>query len=134
LDIDIRSPRLGPTLDRRTKPSILAHADNTTASVVRVLQSHFPAAEVPTLLGRRFQRINIWRPIHHPAFDCPLTLCDYRSLDLEQDVFPAELEYPASTDEMLVVKHNKKQQWKYVFGLTPDEAIVFKWSVIIMNR
>lgn len=108
---------------------MLAHVDNTTASVFRVLNSCFPAAEVPALLGRRFQRINIWRPIYHPAFDCPLTLCDYRSINHEEDVFPADLEYPASTDEMLVMKYNEKQQWKYVFGLTPDEAIVFKWSV-----
>ena len=104
---------------------MLAHVDNTTESVHRVLHSYFSAEEVPALLDRRFQRINVWRPIYHPAYDCPLTLCDYRSINLEQDVFPADLEYPASTDEMLVMKHNEKQQWKYVFGLTPEYSACY---------
>jgi hypothetical protein len=90
---------------------------------------------MPALRNRRFQRINIWRPIYRPAFDCPLTLCDYRSINLKEDVFPVNLEYSkASTDELLVVKYSEKHHWKYVFGLTPDEAVVFKWSVIITHR
>ncbi|KAF8221632.1 hypothetical protein L208DRAFT_670699 [Tricholoma matsutake] len=124
---NIRSPRLYPTTGGRSKPSVIPHVDNSAASALRDVYSHCPAAEIPALPKRRFQRINIWRPIYHPAVECPLTLCDYRSINLEEDVFPVNLEYPgASTDELLVMKYNEKQQWKYVFGLTPDEAVVFK--------
>jgi hypothetical protein len=83
---------------------------------------------VAGLLQRRFQIINIWRPISHPAYDWPLTLCDYRSVNPEEDVFAVPIELPNDRKgELLAVKYNKNQKWNYFYGLTPDEGILIKW-------
>ena len=75
----------------------------------------------------RFQIINLWRPIAVPAFDWPLNLCDYRSVDAKEDIFPVSLIYPDREGEVYLLKHNPKHQWKYLKGMSPDEFVLIKW-------
>ncbi|KAG2363240.1 hypothetical protein BDR07DRAFT_1460432 [Suillus spraguei] len=55
---------------------------------------HFPPTEAFALMRRRFQIINLWRPISHPAEDWPLALCDFRSVDFEKELVPVALVFP----------------------------------------
>jgi hypothetical protein len=103
------------------------HVDNTLESTIQNMNRVVPAAEVSSLLQRRFQVINVWRPISHPAFDFPLTVCDYRSVNPKEDTFVIHFDYAAGGREMLAVKYNENQRWKYVYGLRPDEVILIKW-------
>ncbi|KAF6752877.1 hypothetical protein DFP72DRAFT_903861 [Ephemerocybe angulata] len=87
------------------QPANGAHIDQTTkASIARRLK-------------KRFQIINLWRPISHPAWEWPLALCDYRSADLDKDVLPGET---------FGVKFNPKHKWKYLRGMTPEEVVLIK--------
>ena len=88
---------------------------------------HLPAEDVPKLLSKRFQIINLWRPISHPALDWPLALCDYRSVDPVNDVQPVALIYPHMEGEIFLVKHNPNQRWGYFRGMRPDEFVLIKW-------
>ncbi|KAG2096739.1 uncharacterized protein F5147DRAFT_839923 [Suillus discolor] len=94
-DHTIRRRRPGEVDDspQKRQPVPLVHGDQTTASIARV-HRHLPPTEAPSLLRRRFQIINIWRPISHVAIDWPLALCDFRSLDFEKDLEPVTLIYP----------------------------------------
>ena len=114
--------------DRR-QPVSMAHVDQTTASSIARVHRHLPPADVPALLSRRFQIINLWRPIGNPALDWPLALCDYRSVDTKQDTFPMALLYPDHEGETMGIKHNPNHQWKYLYGMTPDEVVLIKWFV-----
>ncbi|KAF7319523.1 hypothetical protein HMN09_00291700 [Mycena chlorophos] len=111
--------------DRR-QPVSQAHVDQTLASSIERVHRHLPAYDVPELLKRRFQIINLWRPIHHPAHDWPLTLCDFRSVDAKSDVVPVALVYPDREGETFVVKYNPKHRWTYWSGVTPEELILIK--------
>ncbi|KAG6866317.1 hypothetical protein C0991_005784 [Blastosporella zonata] len=127
-DHTIRRRRPGEIDDEPTKrqPVSQAHVDQTTKASIDRVHRHLPAEEAPELLKRRFQIINLWRPISRPALDWPLGLCDYRSVDPKKDTFPVALVYPDREGETLGVKFNPNQKWKYFRGVTPEEAILIK--------
>ncbi|MFI7412210.1 CmcJ/NvfI family oxidoreductase [Streptomyces sp. NPDC049627] len=77
---------------------------------------------------RRFQIVNVWRPLLEPVRNYPLALCDYRSLDLSADLVATRLEFPEwlKDRENYSVKHNPRHRWHYWRSLTPDEALLFK--------
>jgi len=102
------------------QPASGVHVDQSTAAAVARVHRHLPASDVPKLLEGRFQIINLWRPIANPALDWPLTLCDYRSVDIKKDVFPVSLIYPDREGETLGVKYNENHKWKYLHGMTPN--------------
>lgn len=127
-DHTIRRRRPGEVDDnpQKRQPVLQTHVDQTNASAVARVHRHLPAADVPDLLSRRFQIINLWRPISFPAIDWPLALCDYRSVDPKADTLPVALVYPDREGETLGVKYNPNQKWKYFHGVTPEEIILIK--------
>jgi hypothetical protein len=108
------------------------HVDHTAESAVAHVHRHLPASDAPRLLKHRFQIINLWRPIKHEAWNWPLTLCDYRSVDM-RDFVPTTLVYSDRTEETLGVKYNPNHKWKYLKGMDPDEFVLIKWSVLSLN-
>lgn len=77
---------------------------------------------------RRFQIINIWRPLIEPVRNFPLALCDYQSVNLATDLVPTRLNFPAwlKDRENYSLKFNPTHRWYYWGSLSPDEAIIFK--------
>jgi hypothetical protein len=122
----LRRPEEKESTATRRQPVALAHVDQTTAASITRVRRHVPE-EADSLLKHRFQIINLWRPIGNPATDWPLALCDYRSVDAENDVFPVELHFPTYVGETMAVKYNPKHQWKYQRGMAPDETVLIKW-------
>ncbi|KAF9481648.1 hypothetical protein BDN70DRAFT_876131 [Pholiota conissans] len=108
------------------QPVAQAHVDQTTKASIARVHRHLPADEVPKLLEKRFQIINLWRPIEVPAFDWPLALCDYRSVNPAQDVFPVALITATYEGETLGVRYKPDYKWKYLHGMTPDEVVLIK--------
>ncbi|KJA22548.1 hypothetical protein HYPSUDRAFT_40936 [Hypholoma sublateritium FD-334 SS-4] len=113
------------TPDKR-QPVAQVHVDQTTPASIARVHRHLPAEDVPKLLANRFQIINLWRPIEHPALDWPLALCDYRSVDAKKDVFPVALVYPDREGETFGVTYNENHKWKYLRGMTPEELVLIK--------
>ncbi|KAJ6475728.1 hypothetical protein C8R47DRAFT_1187187 [Mycena vitilis] len=110
----------------RRQPVSQTHIDQTNKSAVDRVHRHLPAEDVPELLKHRFQIINLWRPISHPAFDWPLALCDFRSVDPSKDVLPVTLVYPNREGETFGVKYNPNQKWTYFSGVAPEELVLIK--------
>ncbi|KAJ3529184.1 hypothetical protein NMY22_g9102 [Coprinellus aureogranulatus] len=108
------------------QPADVVHGDQTPNGAIARVHVHMPADEAPELLKKRFQIINLWRPISHTALDWPLALCDYYSVDVKQDTQPITLAYPDRNGEVYGIKYNPNFQWKYLRGMTPDEAILIK--------
>jgi hypothetical protein len=75
----------------KRQPASQVHIDQTPAAVLARVHRHVPPDEAPALLRKRFQVVNLWRPISHPAYDWPLALCDYQSVDAARDVVPITL-------------------------------------------
>ncbi|KAG1810567.1 uncharacterized protein BJ212DRAFT_1570067 [Suillus subaureus] len=120
-----RPGEVGDDLQKR-QPVSFVHVDQTTAAVIAGVHRHLPPTEAPSFLRRRFQVINLWRPISHAAVDWPLALCDFRSVDVEKDLAPIALLYPDREDETVGVKYNANHQWKYLKAMTPEEFVLIK--------
>ena len=105
------------------------HVDQTAAAAAVRVHQHLPAEDAPELLRHRFQIINLWRPIHHAAFDFPLALCDYRSIDPKTDLVPGDILFPGRKGENNLVKFSPAHRWKYLRGMRPEEYVLIKWCV-----
>jgi len=113
----------GPT---KRQPVPLVHVDQTPQSAAARVHRHTSAEDAPKLLEKRFQIINLWRPIGHPAYDWPLALCDYSSIDYKRDLIPSTLKYPDREGETFSVAFNESHRWNYLRGMTPEEVVLIK--------
>jgi len=113
------------TPDKR-QPVAGVHVDQTPESAAARVRRHLPAADVDALLAKRYQIINLWRPIGRRADDWPLALCDFSSVDPAKDLVPMTLKYPDRDGETFGVQFNPDHRWKYVRGLEPEEGILIK--------
>lgn len=109
------------------QPARRVHVDQTPEAAKNRVLDHVPES-AQELLKHRYQIVNLWRPISHPAIESPLALCDYRSVNWNQDLIPTTLKYPERTGETFGVNFNPAHQWKYLRGMTPEEAVLIKCS------
>lgn len=109
------------------QPVLRAHVDQSPEAAKNRVIRHIPEL-ADELLKHRYQIVNLWRPISHPAIESPLALCDYRSVDWDHDLVPTTLRYPDRDGETLSVTFNPAHKWKYLRGMTPDEAVLIKCS------
>lgn len=75
------------------QPVQQVHVDQTPKAAETRVRRHVPASEADDLLQRRYQLINVWRPISHPATDFPLAVVDWRSTS-PRDLVEVKLLYP----------------------------------------
>ncbi|KAI1377308.1 hypothetical protein F4677DRAFT_52067 [Hypoxylon crocopeplum] len=93
------------TIRRRTPEAARApvqqvHVDQTPAAAENRVRRHVPdAVEAEDLMSRRFQIINVWRPIENPASDFPLAVVDWRTTR-PADFVPVDLLYPTRADSV----------------------------------
>ncbi|KIL65084.1 hypothetical protein M378DRAFT_541863 [Amanita muscaria Koide BX008] len=127
-DHTIRRVRPGELDDspEKRQPVPMAHVDQTAAASVARVRKHVSPDEADELLKQRFQIINLWRPIEVPALEWPLALCDYRSVDQQNDMFPVKLIYPGGEGETLSIRYNPNHRWKYVRAMAPEEFVLIK--------
>jgi hypothetical protein len=59
-------------------------------------------------LGRRYEFIDVWRPIRGPLRDAPLAMCDARSVS-PGDLVASDLIYHDRKGEIYLMRHNPKQ-------------------------
>ncbi|PPR02086.1 hypothetical protein CVT24_011220 [Panaeolus cyanescens] len=125
-----RTPGTADTDPTKRQPAAQTHVDQTATSALTRLQRHIPTTLLPDLINKRFQIVNLWRPISHSAIDYPLALCDYRSVDDEKDVFPIALVHPgedrSKDGETLGVRYSPRHRWVYMYGMTPEEVVLIK--------
>ncbi|OJA12443.1 hypothetical protein AZE42_08206 [Rhizopogon vesiculosus] len=127
-DHTIRRNRPGDldTDESKRQPVLQVHVDQTPDSATARVHRHLPAAEAEKLVKKRFQIVNLWRPISHPAIDYPLALCDYRSVNAQKDLVPVTLVYPDHEGETYGVKFNPLHTWKYKKEMKQDEVVLIK--------
>ncbi|KAK7039239.1 hypothetical protein VNI00_010144 [Paramarasmius palmivorus] len=111
---------------KKRTPVPQVHVDQTPSASVNRVRQHLPEAEATERLKHRFQIINLWRPLLHPALDWPLAVCDYTSVNPKEDLAPVELLYPDKVGETYGVKFNPAHKWKYLRGMTPEEVLLIK--------
>ncbi|KAH7309533.1 methyltransferase [Stachybotrys elegans] len=134
------------------QPVQQVHVDQTPRAAEVRVRRHAPAHEVEELLKGRYQLINVWRPIGHPASDYPLAVIDWRTTT-PQDLINIDLLYPRREDgdqddrgkevlpdplsaestagyevkgETYSIAPNDTHKLYYVKDMTPDEVLFIK--------
>ncbi|KXT09635.1 hypothetical protein AC579_3135 [Pseudocercospora musae] len=135
------------------QPVQQVHVDQTPGATDVRVRRHL-GDEAEELLKGRYQIINVWRPISHPASDFPLAVVDWRSTE-PADFIPVDLMYPKRADsvaddddrgkeilpdpnsmdstagyevkgETLGVRANTNHKFYYQKDMTPDEVMLLK--------
>ncbi|KAK0448095.1 hypothetical protein EV421DRAFT_1889485 [Armillaria borealis] len=135
-DHTIRRRRPGETGDNPDKrqPATSTHIDQTFEAAIARVHRHLPPEDVPGLLAKRFQIINLWRPIENPAADWPLALCHFSSVDQEKDVVPIDLiDSSCGKRGVYGIKYNERQRWGYFKDMRPDEFILIKCNESVQD-
>jgi len=113
-----------PDLPSQRQPVLRAHVDQTPLSAHKRVERHVQ----PPRPYKRFQLINVWRPILNTVHDYPLAVCDFHTLDVVNDLVPTTLVYPPPTPngETYSMKHSDKLVWWYWSEMTPDDVLFLK--------
>ncbi len=106
------------------EPATLVHNDYTANSGFVCLREQL-GDEAEKLARRRFQIVNVWRPLVDPVEDYPLALVDARSLD-SGDVVDTERRAPNHVGEIQLALHSERQRWYYYPRMRPDEVLLFR--------
>ncbi|KAL7627314.1 hypothetical protein AAE478_001506 [Parahypoxylon ruwenzoriense] len=104
-------------------PLLRAHVDQSYAGAELVLRRHFPG-EADELVGRRYQIINLWRPIR-PVLKSPLCVASAPSIP-ESDLVAASIIYPSDRDETWTILPGARHEWYYKHRQRPDEVLLIK--------
>ncbi len=110
--------------DAARQPSTRVHNDYTAASAPNRVRD-LMGERAEDLLRRRVSFINVWRPIHHPASDWPLAICDARSVAAEQ-LIPTDIIYPGRRGEIYGLAYASQHRWSYFPRMRLDEALLLK--------
>ncbi len=106
------------------QPATRVHNDYTDRSAPQRIRD-LMGDEAENLLRRRYEFINVWRPIRGPLRDAPLAMCDARTVS-PGDLVASDLIYRDRTGEIFLVQHNPRQRWYYVPAMREDEALLLK--------
>jgi hypothetical protein len=106
------------------QPVTVLHNDYTIKSGPQRVRD-LMGEEAEELLSRRFEIVNVWRPIHGPLRDAPLAVCDATTVAFT-DFVPSDLVYRDRTGEIYRVKYNSAHRWFYVPEMQADEALLIK--------
>ncbi|KAK7914122.1 hypothetical protein PG985_011825 [Apiospora marii] len=108
----------------RGRPIPGVHIDASYEGASSRIQQHWPG-EAAELQKRRFQIVNVWRPLTPELRSWPLALCDVRSV-AARDLVLADQILPGYQGENTLVLFNPGHKFYYVDGQRQDEVWLFK--------
>ncbi|CAD6505827.1 BgTH12-01314 [Blumeria graminis f. sp. triticale] len=108
------------------QPSSIVHVD-TTPQQTRKLIERMNFNEAETLLKKRHQYINVWKPLRGPVEEWPLALCDPSSVE-KSDYIARDYVEVDSYIETYHLYQRPSQKWYYLSNQTEQEAWVFLQS------
>lgn len=106
------------------EPATLVHNDYTANSGIQCLYDHLPE-EAGDLSKKRFQIVNLWRPLVDPVESFPLAFCDSNSID-EADLVDTERRSPSHIGELSLATYNPAHRWYYFPDMHSGEVLLFK--------
>ncbi|EMR63916.1 putative methyltransferase-like protein [Eutypa lata UCREL1] len=104
-------------------PLLRAHVDQSYDGAEMVLRRWFPD-EADDLVKRRYQIINIWRPIKTILKD-PLAVADSSTVP-DTDLVAAAIIYPKFKSETWTVRPSEAHRWYFKYKQSPDEVLFIK--------
>jgi hypothetical protein len=104
-------------------PVTKTHVDQSYAGAELRLRYDLPD-EAEELLKKRYQIINIWRPISTVLKD-PIAIADARSVP-DADLVEADMIEHDFPGKQWVVRHSPNHRWYYKYQMTPEDVLLIK--------
>lgn len=104
-------------------PVTKTHVDQSYAGAEMRLRWELPE-EADELVQKRYQIINVWRPIRTIQKD-PVAVADASSVP-DADLVAAEMTEDGYRGEQWVVRPNPKHRWYFKHQLSPQEVLLIK--------
>ncbi|KAI1322276.1 hypothetical protein F5Y16DRAFT_387102 [Xylariaceae sp. FL0255] len=125
-----RNPARNKTENRdgREQPATMVHCDQSVKGALnRLRQNLDPNDDYDSIVKKRVQMINVWKPLNGPVVDWPLAQMDYTTLNLGH-VHPVDLlrgnnEHRGQT---VAIAHHPDQKWWYLDHHRSDEVTMIK--------
>ncbi|KAF2124978.1 putative CmcJ-like methyltransferase [Dothidotthia symphoricarpi CBS 119687] len=108
------------------QPSTILHVDTTPAFTKELVERYNP--DTLKLKSRRYQYVNVWKPLRGPVKSWPLAVCDNTTVDTANDLQARDIVYPEDVVESYQVHFNPKHKFYYVSGQQTNEAWVMLQS------
>ncbi|KAF2117450.1 hypothetical protein BDV96DRAFT_611800 [Lophiotrema nucula] len=105
------------------QPTSIIHIDFTPESALIMSQQ---GLRVDPSAYNRVQIFNIWKPLHGPLTDWPLTVCDSRTVTPERDCIATDVVERSGFTENYQVYYHPDMRFCYLSGQRADEVIVFR--------
>ncbi|CAJ2513946.1 Uu.00g020650.m01.CDS01 [Anthostomella pinea] len=111
--------------NRQTRgPLLRAHVDQSYDGAELILRKYSPD-DADELMKRRYQIINIWRPVK-TIYKDPLAVADASSVP-DSDLLAAAIVYPSGKkDETWTMLPNAANRWYFKYAQRPDEVLLIK--------
>ncbi|CAF3326935.1 unnamed protein product [Rotaria socialis] len=123
-------PRTDDQCDVNHKnPVFYPHVDLDPAGAQWKLKQLLGDEEAEKAMKNRFQIINIWRPLGSEVIrNKPLAVCDYASIDTDNDVHPLEVRGSLNALSAYTISRNKQdaQRWLYLSDMQSNEMFLIK--------
>ncbi|KAF2730112.1 hypothetical protein EJ04DRAFT_586812 [Polyplosphaeria fusca] len=104
-------------------PVTRTHVDQSYFGAELRLRHEFPD-DAHALVKKRFQIINVWRPIETILKD-PIAVADANTVP-DDDLVGARMVENDFDGESWVVKHSPKHRWYYKHRMSPEEVLLIK--------
>ncbi|KAK0747422.1 putative CmcJ-like methyltransferase [Apiosordaria backusii] len=109
------------------QPAEIAHSDTSQRGGFLVLQHCFPGQD-DYWKHKDFDIINVWRPLRRPTDDWPLALCDYTTIDQENDLLLNDAIRRDTISENSLMHFNAAHKWYYLKDQGINDLLVFRNS------
>ncbi|KAG9235238.1 hypothetical protein BJ875DRAFT_483389 [Amylocarpus encephaloides] len=106
------------------QPSLSAHIDYTTPELAGRLDKYF-GENKEKMMQRKYQVINIWKPLTGPCKDYPMAYLDPKSVDRDDDLLVVDEVFPTVVNEVFQVHFNPNHKWYYVPDQLDSEVAIF---------
>ncbi|KAI2781586.1 putative CmcJ-like methyltransferase [Daldinia loculata] len=107
------------------QPSAIAHYDWSQQGATTVLEWCFPGNE-GFCKYKKFDILNVWRPLREPTNNWPLAFCYYATIDPENDILLNDAIRRDRVEEICVLHSNEAHKWYYLKNQGVDDLFVFR--------
>ncbi|KAL2286331.1 hypothetical protein FJTKL_07106 [Diaporthe vaccinii] len=112
-------------VDSHEQPATMPHADVSRGGAVTELRHVFPGQEIHWR-DKDYDIINVWRLLEAPNDDWPLAICDWTTIDQENDILLSDRIRRDRVDETSLLHHNANHKWYYIKDQTLEDLLVFR--------
>ncbi|KUJ14030.1 uncharacterized protein LY89DRAFT_152081 [Mollisia scopiformis] len=109
------------------QPVMVAHVDWTPQTIEKKLRLTVGDEKTKVILGGQYQFCHAWRPLFGPLRGYPLAVCDYSTVNPENDYEITDDVYENhGVDENYMVYHRPGHKWYYLSDQEPTEILLFR--------